>query len=223
MRGRPITSEEIEHIQSLRATGHSLPEIMRITKRGCSTVFAYISKVTVKPPYDSILKAKQGGSIARSKRLWNESREYAHKLLAFPLTESQRLCLMLGLYWGEGTKTELNIINSDPALIKVFITCIRDFGIQEKQLKISLRIYKEINRKDAVTFWTNFLELPSGTIQKIDVIQGNKVNKLKYGMCRVRVAKSGPYFKLVSSLISKIKESFNAAVVQRIEQGTPKP
>lgn len=43
-------------------------------------------------------------------------------------------------------------------------------------------------------------------IQKIDIIQGKKVGKLKFGMCRLRVEKSSKEFKLLLSLINVIKE-----------------
>ena len=223
MNGRPITQKEIDRIVSLRKTGHSLPEIRKVLGRGNSTVFRYIKKVEVLPEYISALKLKQGGSSKRSHQNWETARAQADTLLKDPLSKEQRLCLIAGLYWGEGNKKELNVINSDPALIKVFISCLEDFGVKKEHLKIGIRIHDDIDKKQAVLFWSHYLLIRPEDITSISVIKGKKVGKLKYGMCRVRVAKGGTYFKLLISLISNIKRQFNAAVVQRIEQGTPKP
>lgn len=223
MRGKPVTSEEIARIVRLRKTGHSLPEIRKILGRGSSTVFKYITGVKILPEYISELKLKQGGSRRRADQAWNKASIQARDILSSPLSKEERLCLLLGLYWGEGNKKELNLINSDPALIKVFIACLRDIGIRKSQIKIGLRLHDDIDRKAAVRFWSNFLSIEESRISGIEVIRGNKTGKLKYGICRVRVTKGSQYFKLLMSLIFRVKSSFNAAVVQRIEQGTPKP
>ena len=224
MHGKPITKQEIKKIIELRRTGHSLPEIMRTTKRCSSTVFKYIKNVQVFPKYLSILKIKQGGSRRRADNAWQEASIRAHKMMAGSISKIQRIGILVGIYWGEGNKNELNLINSDPSLIKTFISCLHDIGINNNQIKIGLRLHEEINKDTAVRFWSDYLSMESNKISGIETIKrGNKKGKLKYGMCRVRVAKSAPYFKLIISLINEIRLHFNAAVVQRIEQGTPKP
>ena len=111
------------------------------------------------------------------------------------------------IYWGEGNKTELNLINSDPSMIKVVINCLKELGVKDDELKISLRLFENINKKEAISFWTDILNLPCNTIQKINIISGKKIGKLKYGMCRLRVKKGGKYFKLLMSMIDLIKLS----------------
>ena len=90
-------------------------------------------------------------------------------------------------------------------------------------MKFGLRLHNGIDMEEAVNFWSKFLDISPNEIKHLERIDGKKKGKLKYGMCRIRVAKSAPYFKLLISLINSIKEHFHAAVVQRIEQGTPKP
>ena len=223
MNGKPITKKEIDDIIFLRKTGHSLTEIRNITKRGNSSVFKHINGVQVLPEYASILRRKQGGTSNKANGEWRQSQIEARRILGGSISREQRLCILLALYWGEGNKRELSMINSDPGLIKVFIECLYDLGVPKEKIKINLRLYNTINKEYALEFWSNFLSIEKSMIQCNDIIQGNKIGKLKYGMCRVRVAKSAPYFKLLMSLISHVKEQFNAAVVQRIEQGTPKP
>jgi hypothetical protein len=215
-----IKREEITRIIYLRKTGHSIPEICKITQKGNSTVFKYIQKVSVSPKYRSLLKSKQGGSINRSKNEWINAVIRAKKLIG-NLEQRDKLLILACLYWGEGNKTELNLNNSDPALIKVFVDCLHLIGIEKSDLRITIRIYEDINREEAIKFWANLLKIHKNRILGVNILKGKKIGKLKYGMCRVRVSKGGTYFKLMMSMIDLIKSDFNAAVVQRIEQDTP--
>ena len=97
------------------------------------------------------------------------------------------------------------MINSDPNLVRVIVMCLKDLGIQQNELKISLRLFEDIDIKKAISFWSKTLYLPRGFITKIDIKKGKKVGKLRYGMCRVRVKKAGKNFKLIMSMIDLIK------------------
>src|SRR3989344_5497463 len=112
----PLTKSEIEEIKKLRETGHSLPE------------------------YHEIWKIKRGGSKARSAKLWSEAKVRASELIG-PIGFKERLLILSSLYWGEGNKAELNLINSDPNLVRVIVMCLKDLGIQQNELKISLRLF----------------------------------------------------------------------------------
>lgn len=199
-----LLSREIKKIKNLRKTGHTLPEIKKITKRSYGTVWRYIEGISILPQYQEIWKAKRGGSKAKSNREWQEAKVKASGIIG-RLGFSEKMLILSCLYWGEGNKTELNLINSDPILVRTFLRCLKDLGVKDDELKISLRLFESINRRKAISFWTRTLSLPRGTIRKIDVISGKKVGKLKYGMCRVRVKKGGRYFKLIISMINLIK------------------
>ncbi len=58
MRGKPISQNEIKRIKYLRERGWSLPEIIKVTKRGSSTVFKYAKDVSVLAKYRNTLKEK---------------------------------------------------------------------------------------------------------------------------------------------------------------------
>lgn len=211
----------IQKIVQLRKTGHSLPEIRKITGKGNSTVFKYIQGVKVLPKYQAILKAKQGGSLERSRKNWDEAVVQARSLINC-LTERDRLLILTCLYWGEGTKKgELSLNNSDPALIKVFAECLNTIGVKRDDLRITLRIYEDINKESAIEFWANLLGIPRSKILGVNLLVGKKKGRLKYGMCRIRVTKGAPHFKLIMSMIDLIKSDFNAAIVQWIERRSP--
>ena len=199
-----LSSPEIKKIVNLRKTGHTLYEIKTITKKSNGTIWKYIRGVSILPKYQELWKAKRGGSKARSNREWEEAKVKASTIIK-NLGFKEKMLILSCLYWGEGNKKELNIINSDPYMIRTFILCLKDLGVKESELKISLRLFEEINKKKAIKFWSKAVRLPSSLIKKIDVIHGNKVGKLEYGMCRLRVKKGGKYFKILMSMIDLVK------------------
>lgn len=202
-----LKKREINKIKKLRKTGHTLSEIKKITGRKSNgTVWKYIKNVSILPEYQKIWKAKRGGSKSKSNREWREAKIKASSIIK-QIKFFERMLILSCLYWGEGNKTELNVINSDPSMIRVIIICLKDLGIKDDELKISLRLFEDIDKKKAISFWSRILSLPKGTIQKIDVISGKKEGKLEYGMCRLRVKKGGKYFKLLMSMIDLIKLS----------------
>lgn len=188
----------------LRKTGHSLPEIRKVVARGNSTVFKYIKNVKVLPEYKDILRSKQGGSRNRSEKEWILASKKAKDILPVVATQG-RLLILAALYWGEGTKSELNIINSDPELLRVFVECLLGIGVTRDMLRVTIRVYEDTPETGARKYWAGILGIPEKSILGVDVLKGEKNGKLKYGMCRVRVVKGAPYFKLIMSMIELIK------------------
>jgi len=195
---------EIRKIIKLRETGHTLYEIKTLTNKSNGTIWKYIKGVSILPKYQEIWRVKRGGSKAKSLRNWKEAKDKASKIVT-DLNFKEKMLILSCLYWGEGNKAELNIINSDPAMIRVIILCLRDLGIKQEDLKVSIRIFEDIDEKTALNFWCNALGLPKGFINIFNVIPGKKIGKLPYGMCRLRVRKGGQYFKLIMSMIDLIK------------------
>ena len=107
---------------------------------------------------------------------------------------------------GEGTKRELNIINSDAAMLRVVVHCLRDLGVSDTEFRARIRIYDDINKFKAIDYWAAALSLPVECFKSVNVLTGKKKGKLAYGMCRIRVAKGANYFKLIMSAIERIKE-----------------
>ncbi|MBX9906967.1 hypothetical protein K2X96_03660 [Patescibacteria group bacterium] len=200
-----LTKTDVAKIIKLRESGHSLPEIRKITGRSNDAVFKYIKGVKVNPAFAQILKEKQGGSKVRALKNWELARKEAEQLITTPLNKKEKLLILACLYWGEGTKQELNIINSDGNLLKVVVSCLKDLGIQDSEFRITLRLYGDCDVDKARIYWSNILNLPANSIKNINILTGKKEGKLMYGMCRIRVTKAARYFKLIISIINLIK------------------
>lgn len=205
---RKIPAREAEKIRELRRTGHSLPEIQKILNRGAGTVFRYAHSVDVPPQWLPVLRRKQGGSQARSKLAWEKAGAEASQLVG-KLTSREKVLVLAALYWGEGTKSELNIINGDPNLLRVFVNCLQELDVSKNDLQISLRLFEDIRRNAAKAFWAEKLGVKAQAIHVSEVLQGRKKGKFPFGMCRIRLKKSGPYFKLIMSVIESLKSEIS--------------
>lgn len=199
-----LSKSEVKKIKSLRETGHSLTEIKSIVNRGYGTIFRYIKDVPILPKYQEIWKTKRGGSKNKSLKEWEFARVQARQILnSFNFKE--KMIVLSCLYWGEGNKKELNVINGDPYLIKVTLNCFRELGIKDHEIKVGLRLFDDMDKKEMVDFWLKFLNLPKDSITFFEIIKGKKIGKLKYGMCRLRVKKSRKHFKFIVSMIDLIR------------------
>ena len=201
---KTLDKKIIDKIIQLRRRGHSLPEIRKIVGKGSATVSKYIQEVDILPEYYNIWKNKQGGSKIRADQKWKEANNKARKIVS-SLNRKERLLIAACLYWGEGTKTELNLANTDPDLVRVFIECLKDIGVTKDRLRITIRIYEDIDKNKAMVYWAKVIGIPKSQILGVNILNGKKSGKLKYGMCRVRVTKGAQYFKILKSVIELIK------------------
>jgi len=198
-----ITEAEIQRIKNLRETGHSLPEIMRKVERGSSTVHKYIFGVAVLPEFKEILERKRGANTYRARVRWEEAGKEARNRIDH-LTSKEKLLIAACLYWGEGTKSELSLTNSDPLLIRAFVLCLQEFGVTSKELRVSIRVYEDLEKEKCATYWARILGIPRSQVLSINVLRGKKTGKLPFGMCRIRVTKGQKTFKLLQSIIKVI-------------------
>ena len=205
MNGIPLSPREIRKIKFLRRTGHSISEIMRTMHRGKTTIFYHIQDVQILPQYESILKAKQGVSKKRSEQAWIFAKAHARSLFE-NFDRNTKLLIAAILYWGEGAKKDFSLSNTDPKLIKVFVTCLKELGITTQDLKVTIRTYEDLDTKVVKRYWANIIGVPVTAISNVNVLKGKKNGKLEYGMCRIRVKRGGVHLKLFQSIVELIAE-----------------
>jgi hypothetical protein len=139
--------------------------------------------------------AKQNLSVANLVRCENqlkrreiylkEARSDFEKLINNPL-----FLVGLGIYWGEGDKTDngrVAVINTDPKLIKIMIDFYRQcLGILDSSLRIGLFIYEDINEEEVAIFWSDILKVPRRQFIKTQLLKSRSTltkNKSKHGIC----------------------------------------
>ena len=219
---KPLTKTQIKHIIYLRERGYSLPEIRHLTGHGKATIFKYIQGVRILPKFQDFWKNKRKSSIARMIQEQKKAQDQAKKIIK-KLRRKEKILIAACLYWAEGSRGDLSLSNTDPALIKTFVDCLKELGIEKERISVNLRIYEDLDREEVCNFWSKIVDIPKEKIMYVNVLKGKKKGKLKYGMCRVRVIKGAYFLKLLDALRDSIKNNACAPVVQRIELRIPKP
>lgn len=193
----------------MRKQGFSLNELARETKISRSTLSLLVRKVKLSDGAKKILNTKKFKSKEDSFREWSDSKIWAKKEIG-KLSKRDLLIVLGMIYWGEGTKSELNIINSDPEMIRVFMYCLRKLKISEDDIQVGLRLFSSCDKKTSILFWSGILKISEDRIKSFEYVMGSKKHKHIFGMCRVRIRKGGLYFKKIMSIIEYVKQ---AAVV----------
>jgi hypothetical protein len=201
------SQEDQNRMIGLRRTGHSLPEISRITGICKSTVSRYVHDIPISPEYIQAWRDKQGASKKRAREDWETAWQEARSLLA-PFDESQYLSVLACLYWAEGNKEhEFVFTNTDPAMMRTVTQCLRSLSVSTDRIIVSIRIFEDmVNRKEEIIqFWSEVCNVPQENIKQLTILEGKKRGKLKYGICRIRIIKGAKIFKLISSSVEYIK------------------
>lgn len=181
-----------------------MPEIHKLVDCCYGSVWKYIQNVQVLPKYKEILRIKQGGSKERSLKKWKEAGVKVKDLIK-EISQRDLLIFLAGIYWGEGSKNEFNLINGDPYLIRSVIQGLKILKVNDNQIKFNFRVYSGMLETEIIDFWVKFLDINKTQIGKTEFVIGNGTNRLSHGMCRVRVSKGGVYFKEVMSMIDLLK------------------
>lgn len=203
-----IPREKIEKIKFLRGRGYSVPEIGRELEVSNTSVLRYVKGVQILPEYLSEWAGKRGGSKKIRLLKLKRAAEEAESLVG-NLTDKEKLLIMCSLYWAEGNKKDFILTNTDPELIKVFVNSLRKvLNIENDNIKVSLRLYEDINKDKSLNFWSQIVGIPRDKFLSINVLPGKKKGKLEYGMCRVRVVKGGDLLKKVMGINQTIAKKF---------------
>lgn len=120
----------------------------------------------------------------------------------------------LGIYWGEGDKANFSrvaVINTDPELLSIAVTFfLKCLKIPPNNLRVGLFIYEDINKDDAIEFWSQKLTIPKNQFIKVQCLKSrSKLTRRKssHGVCSLYFCstkiniKIKQWFKLIYSEI----------------------
>ena len=109
---------------------------------------------------------------------------------------SKREFLVAGyfLYWAEGMKVDRGTVmltNTDPAMLRMFITWLGMFGIKKEKLKARLHLYSDMDIEKQTAFWAHELNLSRAIFRNTYVKQSetskrkNYKGRFGFGTCAV--------------------------------------
>jgi hypothetical protein len=103
------------------------------------------------------------------------------------------LGLGLGLYWGEGTKSNKHSVrlgNTDPKLILMFLKFLNEiYRVDKSKLHFGLQIFSDMDPKAALAFWIQELQVSRKQFQKVIVTpsrgEGTYRKKTQHGVLTI--------------------------------------
>lgn len=199
-----ISKEKVSQVISLRKSGFSIKQIAKSLSIGVGTSSKYCEGVVVSSQGIKKLESRRFPSKVKSLEHKMLAEKVAEDLLGGKLSSRDLILISSALYWGEGTKRELNLINGDPKLTKVFLLGLIELGVPLPSIKISIRYYSNQDKNVLTKFWLSYLGLAESNLVGYEMVKSSYEDKLVHGMCRIRVAKSSVFHKTLLSIISKI-------------------
>jgi hypothetical protein len=117
------------------------------------------------------------------------------------------------LYWGEGAKTGSNLIlaNSDPAVLRLFISWVRQYCGADAEFVLSLHLHEGNDDRQARAYWRQQTALPRAAFTKTFIKPrgtGHRKNHLEQGVRRVAVRRSTDHRHRVMTRISVVGEAW---------------
>lgn len=204
-----IPFSKVKEMQLLRKMGFSMSEIQKKVGVGYGSVFRYIRNIQILPSFIEEWHSKKASSIKRKKIGEQHAKERVEKDI-FHISDKEKLLLLTALYWGEGSKREMSLINSDSDLIRIYLKGVRDLlKITNDRIQINIRIFEDLDKNICLKYWSKITKIEINKFSKIELIKGRKKGKLSYGMCRVRIRKGGDMLKYIVALRNRIIEIFD--------------
>lgn len=174
---------DIGQIKTLYLNGESVPSIAK--KIECSPWVIY-----------NLMKKH---NIPRRKQSESNYINFINKPLTYSLKKklspNEKLLKYAGLiiYWTEGSKkgkSTVDLANSDPEMIKIFIDFLRQiYKVSELKIRILLYCYSNQNADELINYWSKATNIPIKQFSKPyirkDFLTKQK-GKMPYGLIHVR-------------------------------------
>ncbi len=127
----------------------------------------------------------------------------------------------LALYWGEGAKSirarVVDIANSEPAVIKIFLRYLREVvKVNEERLRVYLYCFDDQDVNALMDFWSDQLRIPRSQFVKPYIRAGGseRTRKMAFGVAHVRYNDK----RLLEDILKQIEELKNMG---RYRSGQP--
>jgi hypothetical protein len=196
----------------LRKKGKTYAEILQEVPVAKSTLSVWFRNVQLSAPQVQLISAKKRASAGRGAAAQKKKRlRQTQALLTQGIEDVGKLSgrelwlIGVALYWAEGSKQRVSSVstgllfsNSDPAMLKVFLSWLRLLKVPDRDRVFEL--YVHTSRKDDVQefqgWWERALDLPKGSFSRVYYKKGSvltnrqNVADLYHGLIRIRVRAS---------------------------------
>ena len=205
----------VELVRQLRGVGLSYGEIRSIVPVAAATLSTWCRDVALTPAQRQAIddRTLRGGGRRDTQRRRRLAVEEIRRSAAaeVPALISDPLWLAgTILYWAEGAKTtrKLDLGNTDPEILRLFIAWVRRHHDPAVEFSLALHLHEMNDERAARRFWEHELGLSTLTWQKTFVKPkgtGHRRNHLPWGVCRVRPRRSADAFVRTEGWIAGLR------------------
>lgn len=173
---RPNAKDELRgRAQRLRRDGWSVPEIAVEVEVARSTAFRWTRQIALDPDSERARQRREHSKRMTDAR-WQahrQERDRRHRevhdtarVAVGRLDDRDLLLLAAAIYWSEGSKSKpwrrdykVVLVNSDPALLAIFLRFLASVGIDRSLLKYRLSIHESADPDTVLGWWVGTLDL----------------------------------------------------------------
>ena len=195
--------ETMRKIRELRKMGYSISELMALFSLPKTTVWHHIQGIKIQQKYIKIWRAKQGGSQKRSEKAWKIAMLEVEDILLDP-NRSYWASMLAMLYWAEGNKKEFTFTNTNPEMLDLVIKILNKlFNTRKEDLIVTVRYFTGMDETTCRNHWADIIGCPTDQI-RMRFNDGGTIGRSPFGICRLRLRKSGNIFKIIQCLIKEV-------------------
>jgi len=191
-----------EKAMRLRLKGASYSEIKKKLGISKSTLSYWLHDYPLSPERIRELRDKNPRRIEKFRNTMRKKKEatlfnaYQHvKKDISKLTKRELFIAGFILYWAEGTKASrytTALANTDPTMLRFFITWLELLGVKREKLRVRLHIYSDMDIKKETKYWSKELGISSRNFRS-PYIKKTEIGRLTYkggfghGTCNILV------------------------------------
>ena len=195
--------ERAELGRKLRRDGWTYGEIMDVLPVGKGTLAGWCKEIRLSDEQIEAIKGRRPPGVRtgipvdtqRKRRRVIEAMQRAAAADVPTLIDNSLWLAGTIMYWAEGSKTKpvLEIVNTDPRTMELFIAWVRAFHDEQATFVLSLHLHEGNDEAAAMRYWRNAVGLPDARFTKTFIKPagtGHRKNKLAHGVCRVHMNRS---------------------------------
>lgn len=205
-----------QRARALRMAGNTYPDIAAKLGVAKSSVSLWASELPSVPksPEGQERRTEAVRAAARKRREEIEAAKEEFRRTALDqigaVTERDLMLIGAVAYWCEGTKSKpwnrterVIFINSDPGLIRLFMSFLETAGIERERIGLRVSIHESADVARAEAFWADIVGTEAGVFHRASLKRHNpktvrkNVNDDYHGCLVITVAKSAELYRKI--------------------------
>ena len=186
----------------LRKQGKSYSQIKKELGMSKSTLSQWLRKYPLTKEQIDSLRGKSEVRIEKYRETMRRKREERfdkyyneEKALWLPLSKRELFIAGLFLYWGEGNKSQRNMLsinNTDPAVIQfALFWVIKSLNVQKSDVRLQLHLYSDMDIDKELVYWCNVLKVKKHQFNKPYIKQSKRADidqkGFGHGTCGIQI------------------------------------